>query len=187
MDTDFVALARELAQVKHPVNLPSSGDWKSLEAELRYAFPSDFKRLLEVIGEGTFGCGLNLRSPGSSSEYTQLSRESIIAHHELIADLEERIVLPIYPTDDGMVVIGGIDRQEFFFKPSNADKIMDQLIWLNLDTEEVRFLPHTISQFIVELYRGNIGEAWETELRDYIWRRGKEPFFRPNQSRGKKG
>jgi hypothetical protein len=87
--------------------------------------------------------------------------------------------IALYPDSRGAVAIGGIDRQDFLLRPDRAGRCLKQLVWWDLDTEEVRELELSVSQFIHDLDRGIIQEGWAVELRNYFWRDGTARFFTP--------
>jgi len=98
-------------------------------------------------------------------------------HREPIVDLEIELGFPLYPSVDGNVLIGSIDRQDFYLQPDSSGKRLKTLIWLDIDLEKVRPLQYTVSQFIHDVYLGTIPQAWAEELRRYIWRDGNAAFF----------
>lgn len=177
MPTDYVAEVVRLAGAAKTYEQPSEQDWSSAEKSIGCTFPTDYKRLVSALGEGEFGCGLHLRNPRSSSDLGRLTAESLRQHREPISDLEEKLSFPIYPSKDGHVVVGSIDRQDFYFKPAGEGLLLPHVVWLDIDTEEVRHLRYTLPQFIHDLYLGLLHEDWAEELRVYFWRNGGEPFF----------
>jgi hypothetical protein len=179
VNTDYVRKIIEEAAVRCACDQPSPADWANVEGEMGVVFPADYKALVSALGEGAFGCGLNLRNPCSTSEYTRLSRASLLMHRESIADLEAKLSFPIYPSAKGAVAVGSVDRQDIYLKPGSNPKELTELVWLNVDTEEARTLPYTLSQFLYLLYRGAIPTPQERELGEYLWRGGQEPFFLP--------
>jgi hypothetical protein len=178
MANDYVIKAVQLARIQNPMLQPSAKDWVRLESEIGLTLPPDYKELVSSLGEGGFGCGLHLHNPCSLSEYVRLSNECLVMHHQFVCDLEEKTGYPIYPSAGGMVLIADIDRQAFYFKPDATGKRLEELVWLDIDTEEARLLPYTFSRFICDLYNGLIHEDWAEELRQYFWRAGKESFFK---------
>jgi len=177
MPADYVSKVVKLAAVAMPCELPKMRDWEAVEAEIGFVFPSDFKALISRLGGGEFGSGFYLRNPCSSSEYVRLSRECLIRHREPICDLEGKLAFPLYPSAGGNVAIASIDRQDFYLQPDFSGKRLDELVWLDIDLEEVRPLNYAIPQFIHDLYLGLITEPWAEALRESIWRGGREPFF----------
>jgi hypothetical protein len=169
----------KLASVEKTFERPTEKDWQKVEGELGVRFPSDYKMLVSALGSGCFGCGLNLRNPISSSEYTRLSSASLAMHREMIADVEDRLDFPLYPNQNGAVIVAGIDRQDFYFCPDRRTQRLSELVWFDLDAEQVTPLKHTFSRFVHDLYVGSIDAAWAQELRDYIWRGEREPLFKP--------
>jgi hypothetical protein len=183
MATDYVSEVVRLAGGTMRYEQPSDEDWRAVETKLGLAFPSDYKALVSRLGEGDFGCGLRLRNPCSTSEYTRLSRESLVMHREPILDLEQKLNFPLYPSAGGLVVVASVDRQDFCLRPDITGKRLGELVvWLDIDTEEIRPLNYTVSQFIHDLYLGLIDEPWSEELRVYFWREG-EPFFNARRGR----
>ena len=179
MAKDFVKRVLELASVSQPKQAPTPKAWDAAEADLGVRLPSDFKTIVSGLGEGHFGVGLALRNPSSSSEYLQLSRKALLDFREDVSDAEESSGVSLYPNDDGLVVIAGIDRQQFLAGPDASKPEGYQLVWWDLDYERARDLNRSFAEFVCELYAGRIDEDWAAELRDYIWRGGKAPFFTP--------
>ncbi|MCD6049339.1 MAG: cell-wall [Verrucomicrobia bacterium] len=157
---------------------PDDKDWEIVEAELGYLFPSDLKRLLSVLGAGSFGCGLALQSPRARFESYKLSHETLTMHRESIQHLEDRMGISFYPDEGGMVLIASLDQQDFYLAPSSASSsVLGKLLWLDINTEEIVNIKLSFSEFIFLLYKGNWNGDRADELRDYIWKNGEVPFF----------
>ena len=161
------------------VEQPSAQDWLRLEDELGLTLPPDYKLLVSTLGSGRFGAGLYLRNPVAASEYIQLSDEQLRAYRDVISFLEERIGIEFYPAAQGLVSIGGIDRQELFLRPEPNAAVLSNLVWLDHDMEELRDLHMSVAQFIYALYTERIEEEWAPELRTAIWFNEQTPFFTP--------
>jgi hypothetical protein len=179
MSKDYVTLLLELARPFTPVELPDLDDWKFLERELGLEFPPDSKALVSAFGAGDFGSGLVLMNPRASASRNHISRGTLIAHREMMAGLVEEFGLPLYPDSEGLVLIGNLDRQDFFLRPHGKGKRLEQLVWWNIDMEGVSDLKTPISEFLYELHFGRVMHEWAEELREYIWRNGNVPFFTP--------
>lgn len=184
MPIDYVTEIAKLAEGTARLEQPTDRDWKAVEAELGLSLPDDYKALVSCLGEGDFGCGLHLRNPCSSSEYARLSRQSLEMHREPIRDLEEKLNFPLYPSTGGAVHLAGVDRQDFYLKPDSSGRHLGaHLVWLDIDTEEVRSLNYTVPRFIHDLYRGLIREPWAEQLRAYFWLQENWPFFKARPGR----
>jgi len=178
MPTDYARELVRLAALTKPREQPKDADWRLIEAELGYELPADFKILVSGLGSGSFGCGLTLQNPCASIKHAKLSPETLLSHREPIRDLEQEVGIALYPSPGGMVLVASMDRQDFYLAPDKASaKSLTQLAWLNVDTEEIKLLNLTFSQFIHDLYLGLIDEPWAEEFRTYLWREGKAPFF----------
>ena len=90
---------------------------------------------------------------------------------------DESLKPTLYPDRDGLIVIGGIDRQQFLVRMHASNSAEYDLIWWDLDWERTHDLNMSLSQFLHELYHGSIAEDWAEELRDYFWRGQTLPFF----------
>ena len=138
MPIDYVKELVRLAALPRPREQPKDSDWRNVEAELGYKFPTDFKELVNRLGSGDFGCGVTLQNPCASIRHARICRESLILHREPIQDLEESLGISLYPSPGGVVLIASMDRQDFYLGPSNASsRSLDQLIWLDIDLEQV--------------------------------------------------
>jgi hypothetical protein len=177
MPDDYVQKLIELAGSIQPIEQPGAQDWAHVERELDLEFPSDFKASVSALGTGHFGVGLYLRNPCASSEYIRLSHGALVAYREMSAGAARDSHIALYPDLRGAVAIGGIDRQDFLLRPDAAGKSLKHLVWWDLDTEKVRELELSVSQFVHDLGQGIIQEDWAVELRNYFWRAGTAPFF----------
>jgi hypothetical protein len=179
MPEDYVHKIVALAQPLRPVEQPSPADWEAVERDLGYAFPVDFKSLVTLLGNGSFGSGLGLNNPISSSEYCRLSKEALVKYHELVSFIEERAGIRLFPHRDGLVWIGGWERQHLLLRPLGNGCLGSDVVRLDHDYDEASDLGMPVSQFIHDLYHGRIEEQWALELRAAIWREGEVPFFSP--------
>ncbi len=178
MLTDYASELVHLAAVRQPREQPKDEDWRLVENELGYELPADFKHLVSGLGIGAFGCGLALHNPCASVGHARLSRDALILHRESIRDLEQSLGIALYPSPGGMVLVASMDRQDFYLCPAKASaECLTQLAWLDVDTEEIKLLSSTFSQFIHDLYLGLLPEPWAKDLRTYFWREGKVPLF----------
>jgi len=179
MPKDYVRLLLELAGPFTPLEKPTPDDWRSLESELGLEFPPDYKALVSAFGAGNFGSGLELKNPRASAASMHISRGTLLAHREMMDGLIEEFGVPLYPDPRGLVLIGSLDRQDFLLRPDDKGRRLEQLVWWNLDTEEVSDLKTPISEFLYELHFGRVSHEWADELRQYVWRNGTVPFFTP--------
>lgn len=180
MHNHYVDILVQLAGIKNPIEQPTNRDWGDVERDFGYKFPIDFKNLVSRLGSGSFGCGLALQNPCASYKHKKLSRESLVIHRSMIADLEKSISIKIFPSAGGMVLIASLDRQDFYLAPdSPLSKSLSKLVWLNIDTGELKLIGLTFSQFIHDLYKRLINEPWADELRNYFWGNERWPLFTP--------
>ena len=177
MPTNYVTEILNLAKVRTATECPTVHDWRNLERKLGYELPNDFKDLVSTLGTGHFGAGLYLRNPSASSKYIQFSVDALKNYRSNIAGFEERTGVPLYPAEDGLVVIGSIDRDHFYFRPSGRPKRVSGVVHVDLDLFEMSELDVPISQFLIDLYRGRLEQSWRDDLRTAIWRNGAVPFF----------
>src|SRR3954469_6310141 len=98
MPVDYVKELVRLAALARPREQPKDTDWRNVEAELGYEFPSDFKELVKQLGSGSFGFGLSLQNPCASIKHTRICRESLILHRKPIQDLERNHGIFLYPS-----------------------------------------------------------------------------------------
>lgn len=177
MSADFTSEVVRLAAVSEPREQPTIHDWHALETDFGVKFAEDYKTLVSSLGSGHFGSGLALQNPRSSSKYTRLSREALSMRREWTRNLEEKLSIRFFPHPGGMVRIGGIDRQDFLLGLDSSGKHLNELFWLDIDSDEIHWLGCSISRFIHDLYLGLLDASWAEGLRDYFWRGGSEPFF----------
>jgi hypothetical protein len=178
MPTDYVEKLIELAKPLHPVEQPKPLDWERLEREMGLLLPADYKSLVTALGSGEFGVGLTFKNPVSSSEYTRLSADALRRYRQTVAFLEDRMGIPLFPQAQGLVLIGGVDRQHFLFRPAKDRKTLSHLVNLDHDLEESRELDLSLSQFIHDLYLGRIHNEWAEQLRASVWIDETIPFFK---------
>jgi hypothetical protein len=179
---NYLAEIIKFANVLKPVEAPSERDWRRVEKELGLEFPEDFKGLLSAIGGGDFGTGLCFQNPVSSWLSTRFSRDALLEYREPIEGLIAKLDLILFPDKGGLVMIGTIDRQDFLLRPDRDGRLVD-LLWFNIDTEDLRDLACSVTQFLYDLYLRRRSEPWALELSDYVWRRGTAPFFVPRKGR----
>ena len=193
MPTNYADELIKLAAPHAPTELPSAQDWKVAESDVGLEFPQDFKALVSALGTGDFGIGLGLRNPRASSDYILLSKEALLHYREVVAESEHESGITLYPKPRGLVSVAKIDRQGLLLRPREDNRSLEGLVWWDLDYDRATNLNMPISQFIYDLYLGRIQEPWALQLRNYIWRDGKAPFFTcwrgasPGQSSGERG
>lgn len=168
-----------LAGVKKPHLAPNAEDWVRVEKEIGVSLPNDYKALVSAVGEGYFGFGIYLLSPTSSSSYVRLSHEALVAYPEPIRNIEADLGLSFYPEPDGLIRIGGIDRQDFLLKCEGGRAVSSTLVWLDIDLQEIREISMSLTQFLHDGYLGKIRDVGLEELVQYLWQSGTREFFTP--------
>jgi hypothetical protein len=181
MPRDYVAEIIKLAQPLRPVEQPTPLDWERVEQELGLLLPSDYKALVTALGSGEFGAGLSLKNPASSSECVRLSSDTLSHYRQTVLFLEERMEIKLFPTPQGLVLIGGIDRQHLLFRPTANSKSVSRLVNLDHEYELTREVGLSLSQFIHDLYLGRIHSDWANQLRASVWINDATPFFKCRQ------
>jgi len=155
------------------VDPPSVADWQRAETELGIKFPPDFVELINFTGRGWFGA-LVLRSPSPGADpLGSLSRDGLLKIKGLDRMLEPETGMKLFPSPGGLISIGKIDRQEFYYEPGNAPA----LVSIDCDSYEVFRFDCTLTEFIEKLAAGQGLTPWEEELAGSIWNDGTEPFF----------
>ena len=177
MPENYLEKVIKLALPFKPVGQPQLADWERLERTLNLVFPSDYKSLVSSLGTGDFGLGFVLKNPIASSLYARMSLDMLLQYRDTVSFLEERMGIVFYPKEMGLVLIGGIDRQHFFLKPEKQGEQLTHLFYLDHDIEEAREIPTCLTQFLYDLYVGNMSGGWAQELRNSIWMEGTIPFF----------
>lgn len=179
MPTSYVDELIRFACVNKPHLAPDAQDWTRAEKEIGVSLPEDYKALLSVVGEGHFGFGLHLRSPTSHSPYVRLSHNALLAWRKPIKDIEANLGLSLYPKPGGLIPIGHIDRQDFLLKCEDGRALPSTLVWLDIDVEEIREIPMSLTQFMHDSYLGKLRGAGMEELAQYLWQDGARDFFTP--------
>lgn len=174
MTEDYSNKLIQLAGAIKAVEQPTSGDWQSAESDIGTKFPDDFKRLVSALGSGIFGDALYLRNPCASLQYHSLSKTALVEYGEILAYAAQEANISLYPAVGGLISLGGMERQLFFWKPDDKG-----LVWLDVDFDQTVNIDMSITQFIHDLYLGLIKEAWAGELRNYIWFGQGREFFKP--------
>lgn len=169
MKWDYSKEVIELAQVDKPFAQPTAKAWAIAERDTGLKFPSDYKKLVSTLGTGRFGVAFHLRNPALTwSRHLYLSKQSLSEFERLLAETTRAANVALYPRLGGLIHIGGMERQLFFWRP-NRDQLTNRIVWLDVDSDETMEIEMSITQFIYRLYRGLIDEKWAEELRNYIW------------------
>ena len=179
MSIDYVKEIINLAGVTNPLETPVLADWLQAEADIGLVFPEDFKTLVTALGTGSFGVGIYYRNPVASSEYVLLSRAALIRYREPISDLELSGTVRLYPSKLGLVNIASMDRQDFLLRPDRSGKHLSDLVWLDVETRQMRDLNVSFCQFMHDLYFEKVPGKWAKELREYFWPSSSVAFFTP--------
>ena len=179
MPSEYVRKIIELAGPFRPVEQPTQQDWELAESELGLVLPSDHKELMASLGSGEFGAGLFLQNPVSSSDYTRLSSSALNRYRQTVGFLKYHMGITFYPEPEGLVLVGGIDRQHFLFGPSTkGGKGVSCLVNLDHDCEGLHKISMSLPRFIYDLYFGLIPDCWAERLRLSVWFDNTIPFFR---------
>jgi hypothetical protein len=178
MPIDYVSKLIEFAGPIHPVEQPKVEDWERVERELGLQLPTDYKSLVTALGSGEFGVGLNLKNPVSSSECSVLSVDALEKYRNSLLFLESRKGIRLFPEPLGLVVIGGIDRQDFLFRPRHRGAEPSHLFNLDHEYELVRDVGKSLSHFLHDLYLGVVHDERLKRLRTGVWLDEKTPFFK---------
>jgi hypothetical protein len=179
MPLDFTQEIIQLAKPLRPVEQPQSDDWERVERELGLALPPDYKTLVTALGSGEFGVSLTLKNPVSSSEYARLSVDGLKHYSATIAFLRNQMGFVLFPSQEGLVHIGGADRQHFLFRPDKDGICSSKVVCLDHNLEQIRELNMTLSRFLHSLYFSHVPGGWAEDLRASIWIDGTIPFFTP--------
>lgn len=181
MQRDYSKELIELAHVGEPFAQPTAKAWTNAERNTGLKFPSDFKKLISSIGHGQFGVALVLRNPAFNDidfyRRCSLSKPVLKEFKEVLAYPEKQAKVTFYPDPEGLVSIGKMERQLFFWKPDRSGRLANGIVWLDVNLDRVMDIDMSITQFIHHLYLGLIQEEWAEELRNYIWFGC--PFFTP--------
>jgi hypothetical protein len=178
MPANLVQKLVELAQPLHPVEQPKPQDWERVERELGLPLPPDYKSLLTALGSGEFGVGLGLKNPVSTSEHARLSADALRRYRQTVVFLEDRMGITLFPQPQGLVLIGGVDRQHLLYRPTENSKTVSRLVNLDHEYEVTREFDLSLSQFIHDLYLGQIHDEWAKQLRASVWIDDTIPFFK---------
>jgi len=174
---DYVNEIVQLAGVIRPTKAPKSADWNAVEKQLGVTFPKDFKAIVSALGSGWFGIGFGLRSPCEPSEYARLSRKQLLSYAKLVAESARRSCLHLYPETNGLVPIGGMDRQGLLLSRSKSSSVLQSTVWWDMDYHVARRIRMSVSRLLYDLYLGRLRGDWAARMRNYIWREGTAPFF----------
>lgn len=170
----------DLAQPLDPVECPSDEDWSRVELELGLILPEDYKGLVTAFGSGMFGVGLYILNPVSSSEYARLSGDALRRYRQGVDFLEDKIGIRFFPQPKGLLLVGGIDRQHFLYRPKMDGYAMSSLVYFDHDNEAVKEVDLTLSEFIFDLYCSRVHDQWAKKLRRSVWKDKGIPFFSSN-------
>jgi hypothetical protein len=112
------ALENVLARPEHPHEVPSIGDWASVERELKTKLPEDYKWFIEAFGSGTIDDFLIIFNPFSSNANVNLlqsGQAELKAYAVSKKQFPELYVHGIYPEPHGILPFGATDNGEVIF------------------------------------------------------------------------
>jgi hypothetical protein len=108
--------------VRPPQHLQIDIDWNAVEADLGTSLPSDYKALIEIYGQGTFGNFVSVFQPVTPFLTVELAHQArrsqqILKHHQDHA----REILPFAPGD--LQAVAGTDNGDtlYWVKHPNAE------------------------------------------------------------------
>ena len=189
MAKDYLKEIVKLARVSQPKNVPTSKHWSRVEKEIGYVFPDDYKNLFLSLGEGHFGANLRFENPACPFEVNRLGHKLLIDHLEWFKGVEKSTSLKFYPDKEGLIFIGHIDRNDFFYQPKKGTKKLSRIVWIDSDLNTVQHIGDPLMAFLYKLYMGLYpkdlfpNNALE-DLRACIWHNGNaagdDTFFGPS-------
>jgi hypothetical protein len=136
-----------------PQNIPTPEEWKHYEAEFGYAFPSDYKQIITIYGEGRFANWIVLVPPRGIAS----SRNAGYNHLEMgLKNWEHPYA--IFPQNEGLVLCGADDGNSFFAWQMIG--LPDQWTLINFDNDFVEgshvILNYSWLELLVGWFRGEI-------------------------------
>jgi hypothetical protein len=172
----------QTADVRNPIEQPTSADWAIVERAFSIILPIDYKLLVSNLGSGRFGSvGLGLRNPASASPLGKFDPDSLVQYHRKLTALINPDVLTLFPNVNGFLEIGTTPFGcALFIQPPKKEDAPYNLCWFDFDDPAGppagRFRNLSVCELIHHLYLGLFREPWAEEARDLIWQDG-SPFF----------